>query len=459
MKKIAYTLLLSCASLIPAYGQHDLTLHFLQNIPQSGASNPAFIPERGKIFIGLSVLSGTSVDFSNTGFRYRDVIQKSADDSLDLTIDHLLQNALRDKNHISLTANFDLLSVRFKVKNKLYLGLTANEIVRVRFTYPRDLFKLAWYGNGNFNGEKAFPDNTASFDGIGVNATHYRQIGLSGAYVVNDKITAGASIKYLIGLANIYTERSHISLKTDASEYDLTLATDIMIRTSIPDSIDDAMDYVMNMKNTGLAFDLGGVYKLNDKITLSASLTDLGYIKWNSNQHSYYSNDTSYTYKGVYLKSMADSSRFSLDPLLDTLESIFNIKEGTGEAYKTVIDPSIFISGTYQLSDKHSVGALLYGAFFRGIHPAISLNYMRKVGKIFTVSGSYSIFGRNVANVGIGFALKLGPFQLYHTQDNFLWWMMPKSTNNVNYRFGINLMFGGKIKDDTPKDSSAGTTK
>ena len=54
--------------------------------------------------------------------------------------------------------------------------------------------------------------------------------------------------------------------------------------------------YAFKKKNTGMGIDLGGVYKLNKKISFSASVIDLGFIKWKSGINNYVSNNPNRTF-------------------------------------------------------------------------------------------------------------------------------------------------------------------
>ena len=49
------------------------------------------------------------------------------------------------------------------------------------------------------------------------------------------------------------------------------------------EKIDDVDVDGAGLGGFGMALDLGGVYKLNDNLTLSASVLDLGFINWSNN--------------------------------------------------------------------------------------------------------------------------------------------------------------------------------
>jgi len=56
---------------------------------------------------------------------------------------------------------------------------------------------------------------------------------------------------------------------------------------------------LLKSKNRGVALDLGAVYQLNNRITFSAAVNDIGYINWKDYTHSYTLNDVYYSFKGL----------------------------------------------------------------------------------------------------------------------------------------------------------------
>jgi hypothetical protein len=136
-----------------------------------------------------------------------------------------------------------------------------------------------------------------------------------------------------------------------------------------------------------------------------------------------------------------------------------------------MLNTRIYASAFYDLTPKDRFSGLARIHFYdKGIHPSFSLAYQRKFGNILRLTGSYSIAHRNFANLGIGFALNLGPMQLYMVTDNVLapiiWnkysWTeeadngdisienvtVPRNWKYMNFHFGINVAIGCK----PPKD-------
>jgi outer membrane protein OmpA-like peptidoglycan-associated protein len=82
----------------------------------------------------------------------------------------------------------------------------------------------------------------------------------------------------------------------------------------------------------------------------------------------------------------------------------------------------------------------------------VALNYTRKFGTIFHLSGSYMYNNRSFANLGLGFALTLGPVQWYLAMDNILAPMIPQHSKNAHFHSGLNFVVGYKEGKKSDRD-------
>jgi outer membrane protein OmpA-like peptidoglycan-associated protein len=445
MKKLVLAFLIITSLGLNA--QQNLTLYNMEMVPQRMYTNPAFM-HSNKVYVGLPVLSSMYFNFSNSGFKYSDVI-KHRGDSLYVDYNNML-GKLSKNNYISVAVQPDLLSFGFRIKEKNYFSFNATEKIQVRFRYPKNFMELIWKGNGGLLGEEVKLN-------FGVNAIHYREYAIGYARRIDDKLTVGGKVKYLYGMENVWTEKSDISLTTDANTYAITAKSNIKINTSGVDStagLGDGTisDYMFKKKNKGFGIDLGGTYKLTDKILLSASILDLGFIKWKQAVTTYQSSDpnASYTYEGMDLNQMLnDTSDNKFGTMLDSIAKTFKI-DTLHNAYSTRLSTQVYLGGNYYLTEKINTGVLLYAQVFdKSVHPGVALSYNQKVGNWLNFSLSYSIYNRSYNNVGLGLALGNGPVQFYIVSDNLLGAIFPQNTKNLHLNFGLNLTFakGGKDKD------------
>ena len=446
IKASLYLLLLYCLTNQYTLAQYNFTLYNMHSIAQSTYANPAIIPDR-KINIGLPVISSTYLSLSNSGFKYTDLVKRRADDSLYLDVDNLL-NKLAKNNYLTTAIQIDLLSFGFKIK-KNYFSFNATEKAIVSLRYPKDFIDFVWNGNGASLGE------TKNFN-FGLNLTHYREYGIGMAREISDKLTVGAKLKYLYGMENVYTKKSDFMLYTDPSTFAITAQSNIEINTSGFDSSSTKNfsfgDYAFKRKNKGMGIDLGGVYSLDEKTSVSASLIDLGFINWKSGVTNHVSKypDASFTYEGVNTNKVDSSFQ---KKALDSLSNRFSIVE-THESYRTSLSTQFYLGGNYSIIPGINAGALIHGIFFdKQLHLAYSISGNVRVARWLSTSLSYSIVNRSYNNIGFGLAIT-SPVQFYVVTDNILGVFLPQNTKNLNVRIGINITIG-KNKDANGEEAPA----
>ena len=443
---------LTCALVLLPFGevgrgfaQQNLTLYNMVVVPQRMYANPAFMPSYSRINIGLPIISSEYFNFSNSGFKYSDLV-KHRGDSLYVDYENML-GKLATNNYLSAAVQPDLLSFGFKIK-KNYFSFNATEKINFRFRYPKNFMEFIWKGNGGLLGEEVKLN-------FGVNFSHYREYAIGMAREIDDKLTVGGKLKYLYGMENVWTERSEVSLTTDPAFFAITAKSDIKINTAGLDSSSteniNIKDYLFKRKNRGLGIDLGGVYKYDDKLTFSASIIDLGFIKWKTGVNNYVSNNPNgeFTYQGMDMNQLFnnDSTDNTADVLLDSLAEIFKIDEEHTN-YTTKLSTQIYLGGNYNITEKINTGIVLYSQIFdKSIHPGLALSYNQKVGQWLSFSASYSMYNRSYTNLGLGLALNGGPVQLYIVSDNVLGAVFVQNAKNLHLHFGINLTLGRKGAD------------
>lgn len=453
MKKIKIKFLILFVSLSTfGFAQQDLTIHLMPMVPQSIYTNPSLMPTP-KVYVSFPALSSIYFGLSHNGFAYKDIIrERPSDDSLYIDVDNAL-GKMAKKNYISTNFQLELFSFGFKVKKKNYFSVSISEKVAVKVGYPKDLFGLLWKGNGQYIGK------TADFSGLGANITHYAEVGFGYTRVINDKLTVGIRPKYLLGMMNLYTKKSELTLKTAEEDYALTAKSNLIVNSSLDSNIYskdgngfDPIGYFLNTNNKGYAIDLGATYKLTQRISFSASVIDLGRIKWTTTPRNFVSPEAEYTFSGIDLNdflSKADSNSSGIDKMTDSLKNTFKLTE-TNESYTSPVGTKIYLTGVFNLTPKDRVGALVRFEVFNGqLHPSYTLSYNKQIGSVLSLTANYSILNRSYSNVGFGMAVNLGFWQIYLTSDNVWGAFYPTTARNAIIHFGMNFVFGyRKMKDN-----------
>jgi len=432
--------------------QMDATLYNMSTIPQFKYTNPASKCDY-KLHIGIPIISSIYLDMRHNGFVFTDLVKKRADDSIYFDVDNAISK-MKKMNYMGFAVQMDWLTVGWrKEKNQFFFNIT--EKAFLRFRYPKVFAQLLWEGNVQFI------DETVDIKGLAIRATHYREYALGYARDVNDKLTLGGKLKYLYGIQNVSSKLTKMSLYTAPSTYELTGESDLVLNTSfIPDDGTPIGDYLFSKnKNRGIAIDLGATYKLSDKIELSASMIDLGFIKWSSNVTNYSNDLDGVTFKGNSINSFIDTNITSpFSTVIDSLVITFENAEETQKAYRDGLQTRFYLGGQYILNETNKVGALFHGEYFkRSFYPSFTLSYNYKIVKWIGASLSYSIMNRSYFNLGVGLSLNLGPVQLYAVSDNIMYLfnlarvnddlLFPRKAKTAHLRTGLNLTFGLKDKD------------
>ena len=451
--------------------QESTTLQFMKGMPQSDLLNPALHNDSSKVVIGLPGLSGFYFDF-NSGFAINDLIHKGTGmlaDSLVLDIDKF-HGKLSSTNTVQQSFSMPLFYLGLQINKSFYsFGITEKEVSQ--FTFDKSIVTFLKDGNAPYLGQ--------NFDlgSLKMNAFHYREYAFGySREVIKNKLTVGAKVKALYGKFALQTERMNMKVETAADGSSLNLRSDMKINMSLPATLEydslgylsgintdklTLLDYMMQKGNFGMAFDLGGVYQLTSKITLSASIVDIGSISFKKDVNSM-TKISDYTWTGIDFSNSIDSinnpNYISPSKLVsqetDKMKHSFlpRQSEVKSDPFKVNIPIKYNIGGTYKINDKFNVGLLdrlyKYGSISRN---TMTLSGNAYFGDTFSLTGSYTMAGNTYNNLGLGLAIKEGFMQLYFVSDNILALADPSKARFVNARVGINFLFGRKPHPNPPQ--------
>jgi len=431
------SILLGSISLI---SQHEITLYNLDFAPQKLSLNPANMP-LPRFHLGF----GAGAHVNNTGFNYNSFDVKTVNDSTKSINLGSFLNALGKNNALRANGIGDI-SFGFKINPKLYIHSSVAEKINVNFNYPQEIFDFLINGNA----AEGTLDQFRNIGDFSLNASHYRDYSIGAAYQANCNLGFGIRLKYLNGIDNFQTRKAFANVKTSSEYYQLTINNDLEFRTSIDSNLLnneklDVMNYLFSKNNHGFGIDLGANYKMfNKKLELSASILDLGYIKWQDNTKRYFNSSENKTFEfNGFKSSNLENSEEAIENLLDTIASTFDLEEENISSYTSYLNAKSYLSANYNYYKGNKVGALLYTQIAnRRVQSALSLNAQFMLSKIVNLQVNATLMNRTVANVGVGFGANLGFVQLYAVSDNALAALDPLNTKTVHLRAGVNFVFG-----------------
>ena len=450
-------------------GQQSNILYYMNGVPQSYLVNPATQPSCD-VYVGIPVVSPVQVFVENSSFSVSDVMWYEGDttrlffNTTESQSDFL--SNLGNSNYISADVSTSIFSFGFRTGD-IYMTYDLTERASFRFSYPGDLVKFAFEGN-----ERGDEFNMSS---LGIEAVGFLEFATGVSHKINDQIVLGYRAKVLLGQGNISTRHMDLKLITDV---DWTVRSIFDLNATLPfidiptDSAGDfrfddietqenltAGDYVrMITGNKGLAVDAGIHYTPMDKLTLSASLLDLGFIRWKQNTYNI-SQDVEYIYDGIEVDLGETDSIFN--NFRDSIENTF-VFTSSEKPYTSFLSAKLYVGGKYQIIPEISVGLLSRTEMFKGrFREQLTLSANFYPIKEVSASLSYTVMNKTFNNFGFGLSLKPGPFNIYIITDNIPFNFaveqssgvpIPHKNRSLNVRFGFNLVFGCDKEKRKTKD-------
>jgi hypothetical protein len=445
--------------------QVSTTLYHMYGVPQSNQLNPAFQP-RCDGFLGFPMLSPLSFNADVNPLRYNDIF--SYNSSLDQIITFMNENgdkqafliALDPVNAITANVSTNPLSTGWRNK-QFYFTIDFTEKIESDLRFTKDFAEFILYGNGitdRFN-----------FSETGLDFKYYHELALGISYDYEEQFQIGARAKVLFGMANINTRLSDMTVRADADRWDFNsnMIFDISLPfISIPedsagyvmwDSISGStqeklpdpmtIDYVrenfgnfFGTRNIGIGVDFGFNFRPIENLSISASVNDLGFIRWKNNPYQL-KQEGKFGWKGieVQLEEGWDPGKILLDSLKNQMKFTSEQK-----AYTTALSGKVYLGLAYELNKKLKFGFVTRTRIYNYRlfnQYTFSANVMPI--NMFSATLSYSIIGKNYTNFGLGLSLRLGPFNMYLITDQIpSGYFLPETINSMNFRFGLNLVFG-----------------
>ena len=430
--------------------QNGYILSGFRDVQQSSYLNPAFA-SGARVVIGLPLISNFSTGLVTTAGGLNNFFSKKAgSDSLYLDLSQVINNG-QAQDKITEFLDNDFLFAGFKAGNT-FITLGVRQHVFVQTILDRDLLRLFWNGNADYENQTLDMSHTA------VTEYHMMDYHLGISIPIGEKFRIGARFHLLQGLSNISTENNGITMKTSRDNngnIDLQAYTNFRVNTSgLPDSNDfNPGDYLLNFDNLGFSLDLGIDVQVTKQLWVNASFLNWGSVNYRSNTTSYYPSKDSVNFNGA---SIDINNNNPFDHLGDTLQQLFDIKNEPRN-YKIKLPTRFIIGAEYYTADLlNSFSVLFSGRSFKEyFEPAVSVGYTRFVSSHFSVKANYTWIKDAPLNVGFAMAVNFSPFQLYLYSDNVPGLFQWDRQKYVQAGFGLNIRIAPRNTRKDPNNPEA----
>lgn len=471
-----------------AQAQQVNTLYFLENSPMRHYINPALQPI-SKVYVSLPVIGYVSAYGGNSALTMQDIVFKQNGKTMWFLNPQANQagfmNSIKRGIGAEAEAQVNFLSFGFRVQDAGYFHFTLNERLDGGVGVPFGLFDFALGGGmKDINGGM----NTFDLKKLGMDLSMYTELGMGYSHQINDHWSIGGKLKFLYGTAHIGMSNQSLALNASADSWNVKGQGSIVAAApfNLPKTIDSDglseyspdIDLLSLWKPQGFggALDFGLTYKPHEMVQITASVTDLGFIRWHKGQKYNYNVDG--TYDGVgeidYGDYVDENGDFNSNQLMDTvsarIENVYNTAlttESTTRGFMDMLSPKLNI-GVDANFWENRVGVGVYsrtkftpykiyeevtlGAAFRPFHwLQLAASYSFINGKGGNIGAALGI----VTYEGIGFTLVADYVPCYYAhysktlengsiQDI----PIPYKTAGVNIAAGINIVIGHKRDRD-----------
>lgn len=369
--------------------------------------------------------------------------------------------SLEDDNVIRMDLDFTIASVAFKAfggYNTIDLTLRSNTGMSV----PYGMFHfMKEMGSGNY-----------SFTDLTMQTRNFADLSFGHSRKINKDLTIGARAKFLFGLgyANVNFDRMNISTSGTAWEVDAQGEADIALGGSYKHSrskstadrkvISGYEDAAAGLHGFGVGIDLGATYDLSEVLveglSVSASVTDLGFISWSKAAKAEVNPGEKYVFDGFENMAIHSGNNSTIDDqweaLRDDLEDFFALEDKGEGGVTTGIGAKFNLGAEYKMPFYNKLSAgVLYTHCFDGVfsydQASLMVNLSPNNVLDFAVSGTASTYG---AGFGAMANIHCPGFSFFIGSDCFLSKVnkqfVPLEDMNASVSFGINVAFGNNKK-------------
>jgi len=431
-KQVVIILTYLIVSVLQGRAQTNMVFYPTENQVNSPTLNPAFLTSQSKFTFGIFPLSGINVGYNNqlviknmlfkilnghqTNDDFKDVFNSMV--KLDLFYQRM------ENNIINIGYNSNLGSFDFRIRENMQL------MANLKGDFSEMVTNTSLQTLPQGIKQQTFP----------AIALYYREYSIGYAKeIIKEKLTVGIRAKVYFGKSSMVSEVSGTVSPTSANSIDLSTSGQLKISTPLKIITDNSVlsavelsdgftigNFLMNSNNTGTGFDVGFNFKLTPELALSASVIDVGSIKWNNNL-----NTMKFIGSGTIKPGPANS------PREDNFDQLYKIE--TDSLPFSISLPTTFYAGLkYRVNPKLNISLVNRFISTRSMSfNSLSVTGIYDVKKNLSISSGYSIIGNSYSNIPFAILYTGEAGQYYIGTDNLLSMIVPSTSDFSGITFGM----------------------
>jgi len=442
--------------------------YFLDNSLNKHKLNPALAPNSG--YFQLPVIGNTTfglmsnLDLQTFMYPMNGQLYTFLNKNVSLAD---FDSALPSHPHVDIDSDLNLLSFGWATRRNGFWTVDLGVRVNAAMDMPRDLFIFMKKGSGTVG-------STFDLGSLGINAMASVQAALGYSKDLSslvDGLRVGAKARVILPVAYLGVGMDQMTLTTGEEKWAIDASGSVHtaakgLNLMGPDnSLDPTYTYDGAISGLGFSFDLGAEYTYKfdgfiNAVSVSAAVTDLGWISYKSDAVKHYGAGGQLEWEGFQISMDEEALSNAMDNLAASAEDFLKINDLTdGSGLTKSSLPSFYVGAEMPfLNNSMSIGAL-YSArrSFNYTRNELTLSYNLNPAKWFALGLNYSFL--NVSKTlgaileftprsGVGFYLGTDYMFLERArisnEDSFVSAIPTAWRLNVN--FGLAVTFGGKKK-------------
>ena len=467
---------------VGALAQEANTLYFMKHNPVRHEINPAFMPEGYTVYVGLGIsdidlyVGTNSYVFDDLGFvDKKGYVHTIFDEDWESSsIKDLINEAHRNVRLDFYNEN-TLLGFGFKTKKDVFFSFGVRTKTEGHISVPKKLLQKV-YTFDKTNPADQFKNFT--FKDLNIKELTYLEYNF-GMARKTDNLQLGIKFKFLSGIAYTKSKIDNLDIKLGDEKWSIDAHGNVYLVLPVTriyendkgfelvTSYDDlSTKQIRKPSGHGAAIDFGFSSSfLDDHLTLSASLLDLGFISWRRNVSEVWVSLDNYSFQNPNLSENTDNVADINDNISDSfsaerIKGMYGVDDKNQKS-AVFLSPKVHAGLEYSFPrDKVSLGLLTNIMFVNGdANPSLTFSSNFRPHRFVEWSLSYDFIKSNLANLGAGINLNLGPLNIFAAIDDVpLKWSdktsdgtrIPRKTSQVRLSTGVNFLFGWNTrrKDD-----------
>ena len=454
LTKYTVLILLMVMSVPNLFAQTLRSGYFIETLPTRHEMNPALTPNFGYTALPMAGALKIGVN-SNLGLA--DILYPRGNELVtglhqSVSAAEFLGN-LNKMNSLEADIKTSLVSIGFHGLGGLNtLAISARSITGIYLPY--DLFKFAKVGQENGAATEYNIDNMA------VSTDNYAELSLGHSHKIGSKLTIGAKVKFLFGIASAEASIDRLHLMMSADKWAVKgrghLFTSSLLNVTYDNEgmIDTFETGNFGADNFGVGFDVGANFDILPNLKVSAAVVDMGFVSWKGHRSNLIGEEfvfDGFHNLGAEKEPGMQQSAWDdeLDQIQEDLKSLVRFEEGAEESRIKTLASTLNIGVEYGvLNNKITFGLLSstrFGMPEVWAEGMLSVNFKPVSWFSASVNGSASntgcAFGAliNFAPKGFNFFIGSDYIPYSYSKEG-----IPLHNAAVNAVMGINITFNHK---------------